>query len=104
MPQMTFRTLDDFDVAGKRVLVRVDLNVPMKAGKVTDATRIERAAPTLAELADKGVPLTSPLKMAADGNRQAWIEDPDGHRIELMQLSPDCLQLKAIARLRRGPA
>ena len=59
---------------------------------------------TLAELADKGVPLTSPLKMAADGNRQAWIEDPDGHRIELMQLSPDCLQLKAIARLRRGPA
>jgi lactoylglutathione lyase len=56
---------------------------------------------TLADLAAKGVPLTSPLKTAADGNRQAWIEDPDGHRIELMQLSPDCLQLKAIARLRR---
>jgi lactoylglutathione lyase len=41
--------------------------------------------------------------MALDGNRQAWIEDPDGHRIELMQLSPDCLQLEAIARLRREP-
>jgi lactoylglutathione lyase len=55
----------------------------------------------LADLAAKGVPLSSPLKTAADGNRQAWIEDPDGHRIELMELSPDCLQLKAIARLGR---
>jgi lactoylglutathione lyase len=58
----------------------------------------------LADLAAKGVPLSNPLKMALDGNRQAWIEDPDGHRIELMQLSPDCLQLRAIARLRREPA
>src|SRR3954471_6586731 len=54
MPQATFKTIDALDVAGKRVLVRVDLNVPMKNGKVTDATRIERAAPTLAELAAKG--------------------------------------------------
>ncbi|MFI4996889.1 MAG: VOC family protein [Hyphomicrobiales bacterium] len=58
----------------------------------------------LADLAAKGVPLSNPLKMALDGNRQAWIEDPDGHRIELMQLSPDCLQLRAIARLRREQA
>ena len=50
MPQSTFKTIDSLDVAGKRVLVRLDLNVPMKNGKVTDATRIERAAPTLAEL------------------------------------------------------
>ncbi|HEY1384022.1 MAG TPA: phosphoglycerate kinase [Dongiaceae bacterium] len=49
-----FRTLDDLAVAGKRVLVRCDLNVPMKDGKVTDATRIERSAETLKELSGKG--------------------------------------------------
>ncbi|MBV9290075.1 MAG: phosphoglycerate kinase [Hyphomicrobiales bacterium] len=49
-----FRTLDDANVSGKRVLLRVDLNVPTEAGKVTDATRIERVAPTIAELSDKG--------------------------------------------------
>jgi len=51
---MSFRTLDQADVRGKRVLLRVDLNVPMENGKVADATRIERAAPTITELADKG--------------------------------------------------
>ena len=52
---MAFRTLDDFaDVSGKRVLVRVDLNVPVKDGAVTDTTRIERVAPTIAELSAKG--------------------------------------------------
>ncbi|SOC84695.1 phosphoglycerate kinase [Ensifer adhaerens] len=52
---MTFKTLDDLnDIAGKRVLVRVDLNVPVSDGKVTDATRIERVAPTILELSDKG--------------------------------------------------
>jgi phosphoglycerate kinase len=49
-----FRTLDQADVKGKRVLLRVDLNVPMEDGKVTDATRIERIAPTITEIADKG--------------------------------------------------
>jgi phosphoglycerate kinase len=49
-----FRTLDDADLAGKRVLLRVDLNVPTENGRVTDATRIERVAPTIAEIADKG--------------------------------------------------
>jgi phosphoglycerate kinase len=50
-----FRTLDDIgDVAGKRVLVREDLNVPMEGGRVTDDTRLRAAAPTVAELADKG--------------------------------------------------
>ena len=49
-----FRTLDQADLNGKRVLVRVDLNVPMEQGKVGDATRIERVAPTLREIADKG--------------------------------------------------
>ena len=49
-----FRTLDDADVAGKRVLLRVDLNVPTENGRVTDTTRIERVAPTIEEIADKG--------------------------------------------------
>ena len=49
-----FKTLDDLNVKGKRVLVRADLNVPMKDGKVTDASRIERQAPTIKELSDKG--------------------------------------------------
>ena len=48
------RTIDDLDVAGKRVLVRVDFNVPMKEGKVTDTTRIDRTVPSLQELAGKG--------------------------------------------------
>ncbi|MBE7184702.1 MAG: phosphoglycerate kinase [Methylobacterium mesophilicum] len=51
----TFRTLDDLaDIRGKRVLLRVDLNVPTEAGKVTDTTRIERVAPTIRELSEKG--------------------------------------------------
>jgi phosphoglycerate kinase len=49
-----FRSLDDADVKGKRVLVRVDLNVPMHDGKVADSTRIEEIAPTITELAGKG--------------------------------------------------
>ncbi len=51
---ISFRSLDDADLKGKRVLVRVDLNVPMQDGKVADATRIEEAAPTITEIADKG--------------------------------------------------
>ncbi|TIQ49014.1 MAG: phosphoglycerate kinase [Mesorhizobium sp.] len=50
-----FKTLDDIgNIDGKRVLVRVDLNVPVADGKVTDATRIERIAPTISELSGKG--------------------------------------------------
>ncbi|TCT42847.1 phosphoglycerate kinase [Martelella mediterranea] len=50
-----FKTLDDLnDIAGKRVLVRVDLNVPVSDGKVSDTTRIERVAPTILELSKKG--------------------------------------------------
>jgi phosphoglycerate kinase len=49
-----FKTLEDFDLAGKRVLVRVDLNVPVADGKVTDATRIERIVPTLRDITKTG--------------------------------------------------
>ncbi|MCO6391196.1 phosphoglycerate kinase [Aliihoeflea aestuarii] len=52
---MSFRTLDDIDAAGKRILVRVDLNVPLNDdGTISDATRIERVAPTIRELSEKG--------------------------------------------------
>jgi phosphoglycerate kinase len=78
MPTATFKTLDSFAVSGKRVLVRVDLNVPMKAGKVTDATRIERAAPTLVELADKGGKV---IVLSHFGR-------PDGKRVPEMSLRP----------------
>ena len=78
MPQSTFKTIDSLDVSGKRVLVRVDLNVPMKNGKVTDATRIERAAPTLAELAAKGAKV---IVLSHFGR-------PDGKRVPEMSLRP----------------
>lgn len=51
---MSFRTLDDLKVKGQRVLVRADLNVPVADGKVTDATRIARQAPTIRDLAQAG--------------------------------------------------
>src|SRR6188768_2494137 len=53
-PMSNFRTLDQADVKGKRVLLRVDLNVPMENGRVADATRIERVVPTIEEIAGKG--------------------------------------------------
>jgi len=49
-----FRTLDQADLKGKRVLLRVDLNVPVENGRVSDATRIERHAPTMTQIADRG--------------------------------------------------
>lgn len=51
---LPFATLDTLDPKGKRILLRVDLNVPMKDGQVSDQTRIERIVPTIRELADKG--------------------------------------------------
>jgi phosphoglycerate kinase len=51
---MNFRSLDQADLRGKRVLVRVDLNVPMEAGKVSDDTRLRAASPTIREIANKG--------------------------------------------------
>jgi phosphoglycerate kinase len=50
----SFRTLDNADLRGKRALVRADLNVPVEGGKVSDVTRLQRTAPTILEIADKG--------------------------------------------------
>jgi phosphoglycerate kinase len=50
----SFRTLDEAPVKGQRVLVRVDINVPMEDGRVTDTTRIDRVLPTIREIADRG--------------------------------------------------
>jgi len=55
---------------------------------------------TIRELEAANIPLIRPKALGADGNWQCWIEDPDGHRIELMQMSPTGLQADAIARLR----
>ncbi|MGC8202261.1 phosphoglycerate kinase [Aliiroseovarius sp. PTFE2010] len=51
---MAWKTLDDMDLDGKTVLTRVDINVPVENGKVTDATRIERIVPTIKDILDKG--------------------------------------------------
>jgi len=76
---MRFRTLKDAgDLKGKRVLLRVDLNVPVKDGKVSDATRIERVAPTILALSDAGA------KVAI----LAHFERPKGKRVPEMSLKP----------------
>ena len=55
---------------------------------------------TAARLRGAGVKLTVEPKLGLDGNRQCWIEDPDGNRIEFMQMSSDSMQAEAIRRLR----
>jgi phosphoglycerate kinase len=102
----SFRTLDDLRPQGKRVLVREDFNVPLKDGRVTDATRIERAVPTLRELSEKGAkvialshfgrprgkpdpafslkPLVEPLSRAVGGKPVAFAKDcvgPEAERV-----------------------
>jgi lactoylglutathione lyase len=60
---------------------------------------------TAAELAKAGVPLTSPLdasKRGVDRNRGCWVTDPDGNRIEIMEMAPRCVQHEALAQLRDG--
>jgi lactoylglutathione lyase len=56
------------------------------------------------ELVAAGVTITREIRSGVDGNRQAWIEDPDGNRIELMEMAADCLQYKALKQLREGQA
>ncbi|MBS1004569.1 phosphoglycerate kinase [Acetobacter thailandicus] len=54
MAELSFNTLDNLNPAGKRILLRADLNVPVKDGEITDFNRIERIVPTIRELSDKG--------------------------------------------------
>ena len=100
---MAWKTLDDIDLAGKTVLVRVDLNVPVESGRVTDTTRIERIAPTVRDILDKGgkpvllahfgrpkgkpVPemslrLVQPALAEALGREVAFVERPDRGAID----------------------
>jgi lactoylglutathione lyase len=57
---------------------------------------------SVAELERAGVTIDVPLKTGRDHNRQAWISDPEGNRIELMEMAQDSLQSQAIARLKQG--
>jgi phosphoglycerate kinase len=74
----SFKTLDQADVANKRVLVRADLNVPMKEGRVTDATRIERLAPTIKDLIAKKAKVVV----------LSHFDRPKGKRVPEMSLKP----------------
>lgn len=73
-----YKTIDDLESSVSRVLVRADLNVPMKDGAITDSTRIDRTVPTLLELADKGF---SVIVVSHFGR-------PKGERVESMSLKP----------------
>jgi phosphoglycerate kinase len=74
----SFRTLDDLDAKGKRVLVRADLNVPVRDGAITDRTRIERLCPTIRDLADRGAKVVI----------LSHFDRPKGKRVPEMSLKP----------------
>src|SRR5690606_35452726 len=77
-PSMTFRTIDDLDLADKRVLVRVDINVPVRDGRVTDVTRMEAIRPTIRDIVAKG---GRPILLAHFGR-------PEGEVVPEMSLGP----------------
>ena len=83
---MAWKTLDDMDLDGKRVLTRVDINVPVENGTVTDTTRIERIAATIQTILDKG---GKPVLLAHFGR-------PKGERRDDMSLQPLIPALEAV--------
>ncbi len=85
---MAFRTVDALDSKGKRVLLRADLNVPVKDGRITDRTRIERLCPTIAELAGKGARVIV----------CSHFDRPKGQRVPEMSLRPLADALSAALR------
>jgi phosphoglycerate kinase len=87
---MSFKTLDEAAVRGKRVLVRADLNVPMREGHITDLTRVERLVPTIQELADKGARVVI----------LSHFERPKGRRVPELSLAP---LAEAISEVLRKP-
>src|SRR5262249_43567297 len=100
------------DVAGKRVLVRADLNVPVKDGKVTDATRLERLAPGLLDLSRRGakVIVISHFGRPKGGPDQAFTLKPVADKLGQIMGKPvafaaDCVAeaaQKAVGRLEPG--
>ena len=80
---MPFRTLDDLNADGQRVLLRADLNLPVRDGRITDMTRIERLAPTIRELSQKGARVV----MCSHFDR------PKGVRVPEMSLKPMAMAL-----------
>ena len=75
---MAFKTIDALPAKGQRVLLRADLNVPVKDGRITDRTRIERLCPTIAELAHKGARVVV----------LSHFDRPKGKRVPEMSLKP----------------
>src|SRR5512143_3790224 len=95
---MNKKTVRDIDVKGKRVLMRVDFNVPIKDGKITDDTRIRAALPTIQYLLDHGaaVILMSHLGRPKDGPDPKYTMKPTAERLsELLgrpvQFSPEAI-------------
>ena len=80
---MPFRTLDGVAVAGRRVLLRADLNVPVRDGQITDLTRIERLSPTIRELSEKGARVIV----------CSHFDRPKGKRVPSMSLAPMAVAL-----------
>jgi phosphoglycerate kinase len=80
---MTYKTLDDMDLGGKRVLVRVDINVPVEGGRVTDTTRIDRIVPTIHDILAKG---GTPIMLAHFGRPKGQVVPEMSLRVTLPAL------------------